>query len=151
MTRKEVIKKAYEYLKSKGIIHTQKDVAQKMGASPSNVSSALSGVESVLTEKFLGRFNSAFDNVFNTEWLLTGEGEMLRTQPSAPQPVPYTQNNEGCEQVTQNGDINVISAEIIGKALNEVSEMRKALTKALEKNQQNTDRFLAIIEKISNK
>lgn len=78
MNRKEVINSAYEYLRFKGIVHTQKDVAQKMGASVSNVSSALNGVESVLTERFLRRFNIAFGNLFNDEWLMTGEGEMLK-------------------------------------------------------------------------
>lgn len=151
MDRKERFNEAYTYIKGQGTIRTQGDLAKSMGTTQPNVSSALKGVEAVLTDNFLRRFNEACGDVFQINWLLTGEGEMLRTQPSAPQPVPYTQNNEGCEQVTQNGDINVISAEIIGKALNEVSEMRKALTKALEKNQQNTDRFLAIIEKISNK
>lgn len=151
MDRKERFNEAYTYIKGQGTIRTQGDLAKSMSTTQPNVSSALKGVEAVLTDNFLRRFNEACGDVFQINWLLTGEGEMLRTQPSAPQPVPYTQNNEGCEQVTQNGDINVISAEIIGKALNEVSEMRKALTKALEKNQQNTDRFLAIIEKISNK
>lgn len=78
MTRKERINKAYLYLKNKGVIHTQKDVAKTMGASASNVSSALSGVETVLTDKFMSRFNESFGGLFNDEWLLSGEGEMLK-------------------------------------------------------------------------
>lgn len=80
MTKKERINKAYLYLKNKGIVHTQRDVAKKMEASPSNVSSALSGVESVLTDKFISRFNEAFGLIFNESWLLTGDGEMLSKQ-----------------------------------------------------------------------
>ena len=78
MTKKERINEAFLYLKNKGIVHTQKDVAKAMGASASNVSSALSGVESVLTDKFMSRFNEAFGDMFNEEWLLSGEGEMLK-------------------------------------------------------------------------
>lgn len=48
-----------------------------MGASVSNVSSAMNGVESVLTDKFMRRFNDAFNTLFNIDWLLTGEGAML--------------------------------------------------------------------------
>ncbi len=48
-----------------------------MGATPPNVSSALKGDGKVLTDKFLLRFNAAYDNLFDKNWLLTGDGEML--------------------------------------------------------------------------
>lgn len=75
----ERIKSAIEYLRSVGRVHTQKDVAQKMGTTPPNVSSAIKGTESVLTESFIHRFNRAFDYIFNDAWLLTGEGDMLNS------------------------------------------------------------------------
>lgn len=77
MEKNERLKIAYQFLKGKGIVHTQKDLAEKMGATPPNVSSAFNGVESVLTDKFLYRFNKAFDNIFNIDWLLLGVGDML--------------------------------------------------------------------------
>lgn len=78
LEKKERLKKAVEYLKSKGLIHTQKNIAEKMKASSSNVSSALKGEESVLTDNFLRRFNEAFNNIFMIEWLLNGDGRMLQ-------------------------------------------------------------------------
>lgn len=51
-----------------------------MGASATNVSSAFNGDSRVLTNRFISRFNAAFDNLFNLGWLLTGEGEMLRKE-----------------------------------------------------------------------
>lgn len=77
MEKNERLKIAYQYLKGRGIVHTQKDLAEKMGATPPNVSGALNGVESVLTDKFLCRFNKAFNNIFNMDWLLLGVGDML--------------------------------------------------------------------------
>lgn len=97
MTRKERINKAYLYLKNKGIIHTQKDVAKTMGASASNVSSALSGVETVLTDKFMSRFNESFGGLFNDEWLLSGEGEMLK---DGSMPRPKSSNDGTPEAAT---------------------------------------------------
>lgn len=79
MERKERINDAVKHLKFTGIIKTQKDIAKKMCTTPPNVSSALSGVENVLTDNFLKRFNEAFNHTFNMAWLLTGEGEMLNT------------------------------------------------------------------------
>lgn len=73
------LNKAYDYLKFKKIIKVQKDVAERMGATRPNVSNALSGKEEYLTNSFLKRFGDAFSNTISTKWLLTGEGEMLRT------------------------------------------------------------------------
>lgn len=68
---------AYDYLYNKGIVHKKKDVAEKMRASSQNVSAAMCGKETILTDNFLLRFNSAFENIFNLQWLLNDTGEML--------------------------------------------------------------------------
>lgn len=75
MTKKDRFNEAFKYLRSKGTIHTQKDVADKMESSASNISRALKGVESVMTDRFLMRFGDTFG--ISIEWLLTGCGEML--------------------------------------------------------------------------
>lgn len=78
MTKAGRLNEAFQYLRECGKVHSQKDLAQAMGATAPNVSSALKGVDKVLTEKFLRRFVEAFDDVVSYEWLLTGEGEMLK-------------------------------------------------------------------------
>lgn len=85
--RHECIKKAYEHLRSIGKVHTKTDVANIMHASRSNVNAALNGDSKFLTDNFLERFNTAFDNIFNLKWLMTGEGDML-SSPSSSQPQP---------------------------------------------------------------
>lgn len=71
------LKLAIEYLKREGIVRSQKEVAEKMETTPPNVSSAVNGVETVLTKSFLQRFNRAFNYQFNEGWLIDGEGDML--------------------------------------------------------------------------
>lgn len=71
------LKLAIEYLKREGLVRSQKEVAEKMGTTPPNVSSAVNGVETVLTKSFLQRFNRAFNYQFNEGWLIDGEGDML--------------------------------------------------------------------------
>ena len=83
MDKKERLNQAYNYLKYKGIIRSQSDLAEKMNASQPNISAALSGVPRVLTSRFLRRFNEAAENIFSIDWLLTGEGEMLAPKPMA--------------------------------------------------------------------
>lgn len=80
MERADRINMAFQFLRGRGKAHSQKDVAEAMGASKPNVSSALKGDPKVLTDKFLQRFNAAFDNIFSVDWLLTGEGDMLQSE-----------------------------------------------------------------------
>lgn len=77
-TKPDRLKSAYGELIRRGLVSTQKDVAAKMKASVTNVSSAFNGNETYITDRFLMRFNAAFDNIFSPEWLRTGEGTMLR-------------------------------------------------------------------------
>jgi hypothetical protein len=59
------------------MVAKNEDVAIKMGADPSNVSRSVKGTGGYPSDSFLRRFNTAFDNIFNSQWLLTGEGEMI--------------------------------------------------------------------------
>lgn len=77
MERVKRMNEAFNYLRNKGLIRTQKDLANLMHAAESNISKALKGDEAILTDRFLRRLSAAFGGVFNLEWLLTGEGEML--------------------------------------------------------------------------
>lgn len=76
-TRGERILAAFSHLKSKGLVKTQQDVADMMGANKTTISQAFKGNETYLTDKFMSRFNSTFDDMFNIAWLLAGKGEML--------------------------------------------------------------------------
>lgn len=76
-TRAERLNEAFNYLRFKGLVKTQKDLAEAIGATAPNVSSALKGDEKFLTDSFITRFSEAFGEV-SSHWLLTGEGEMLR-------------------------------------------------------------------------
>lgn len=77
MDRKERLRTAFEYVRSKGLLHTQKDLAAIMSASEANISKALNGDTQVLTDRFLRRFNKAFSDIFSLEWLCLGDGEMI--------------------------------------------------------------------------
>ena len=77
-TKIKIVNSMFKYLKSNGQLHTQKDLAIKLGTYPSNISKALKGDEEYLTESFIDRFNKAFGSIFDDDWLLSGEGTMLK-------------------------------------------------------------------------
>lgn len=103
MDKKNRFYDAFQYLRSIGIVHTQKDLAERIGSSQANISSALKGVERVLTDRFLHRFNIAFDGIFNEDWLLYGKGTMLNQQ----QPIQHSEGNNSPNIMGDNNNVGV--------------------------------------------
>ena len=101
MGRAERLNEAYNYLRFKGIISTQKDVAIAMNSTQPNISSALRGEEKVLTDNFLQRFSNAYEDI-SSYWLLTGEGSMI------------VGNNQGSAGVNVTGTGNHVSHNHVG-------------------------------------
>ena len=78
----------------------------------------------------------------NREWLLYGEGDMLRT---------VTQEAHGNNNTQIANSSNIGNSEVAEKALSELSEMRKLLDKAIQNNKEQADRFFEIINKLTTK
>ena len=113
MSKQERLKKAFQYLKSIGTVHTQKDVAEAMGASESNVSSAFKGVEKVLTDNFLNRFARTYG--ISLDWLLTGQGEMIIKKEAAGNPIRGN--------VTHIGNISGVRLQSFGNVPESLSQL----------------------------
>lgn len=80
MDRKEQLGIIYDYLRSKGIVHTKKEFAQMLDMNDSTISCAFRGIEKYLSDSlFVSRIGSTFSDIFNKEWLKTGAGPMLKT------------------------------------------------------------------------
>ena len=77
MERKVRFNEAFNFLRMKGRIKTQKECANLMNYKEGTFSRALKGNPDCLTDNFLRTFNSTFDNIFNIDWLLKGEGSMF--------------------------------------------------------------------------
>ena len=148
----EVVK----YLRFKGFANTQKEVAELLGMSPANLSSALRGDSRYLTDGLATKVCTNFIFI-NKDWLLTGEGEMLRDG-------IVMQNMYGDNQIAggdiTNGaggntttttnnykDCGGCETNLLERAMAEIGEQRKLLTKA----QEQIDRLLSIIEMKNNK
>lgn len=78
------VKLAFQYLRNKGVVHTQQDIADKLNVSKENISRLMNGKEGYHTPSYLSRFNKAFDNIFDENWLLTGDGIMLNSNKEDP-------------------------------------------------------------------
>ena len=71
------LKQSYEHTRSQGLIHTKKEFAQAIGWNAPHLSSAFKGDSSRLTIGLMESIADAFPDI-NRNWLLSGEGEMLK-------------------------------------------------------------------------
>lgn len=76
MNKVEIITNIYNYLRTSGIVHNVKELATKTGLEYTNLTRAVRG-EDCLTSSLLIKINAGVGNIFNPEWIKTGEGEML--------------------------------------------------------------------------
>lgn len=117
MEKKERFATAFETLRYMGKARTQVDIAIKMKSNKSSISQAMMGNEKYLTDNFLMRFNRAFDGIFNDEWLINGEGEML-----AP-------NNIVNQTFNRGKNINTGSATHVGDEMSSASTILEEVVK----------------------
>ena len=78
--RSEILNEVYEHLRNHYGIHTQVGFADVVGYSRPVISSALNGNDSNITDKMLRTINNKFPDVFDIDYLLTGEGKLLKIE-----------------------------------------------------------------------
>lgn len=138
METKERINAAYAYLKKIGRVASQQSIADRMGVRKESVSKAFNGNRSYLTHSFILRFNNAFGNPFNTDWIESGEGEMLCGKQSV--------GNISDSSVT---GVNVSGSNIHinPSAYDVLLRIVENNQKAIEKFQEQMDRLITLLEK----
>lgn len=82
-------KEAYQHLREKAIVHTQKDFAKLLGSNEANVSRLFRGDTRYTTSSLVSRITLASGITFNEDYLLQGEGTLLKDH--APEDTSATQ------------------------------------------------------------
>jgi hypothetical protein len=77
ITRRERLKAVYDYLREHCSVHTQGDFASSLDMTRPALSAAMNGNERYLTDNLFKKICAAYQGVFNLDYLLTGEGELL--------------------------------------------------------------------------
>ena len=80
ISREKRLHEVFEHLRKFFGIHTQTDFAVALIYSRVYISSALNGNEKNLTDKLFENIWEAFPGVFNLDYLLTGNGQLLTIQ-----------------------------------------------------------------------
>ena len=135
-----------EYMKIKGL--NDNKVTLECGLSQGLLGQAKTG-KSDLGAKTIDKILNKYQDL-NKVWLLTGEGEMLKSGVSI-------ENGDGSTQVIGDGN-NVNTPSALDKALDEIAAQRRLVEKSQELikeqvriNKEQTDRFLSIIDNLLKK
>lgn len=76
-SKQDRLKQVYEHLRANFGIHTQIDFANAIRITRPALSSAMNGNDAYLTKNLFQKICAAFPNVFNLDYLLTGNGQLL--------------------------------------------------------------------------
>ena len=146
-TKQERLKQVFDYLVFKRKFKRQYEFAEKINFDKTNLSSAFNGNEKYLSESLFTRIVDTFPEI-NFDWLLYGEGEMLKGQPMGTAINNGTNNgniigyNNGNATINNN-NVEEVEAEVIpyidtalarkrnfniAKAINNDSELLKQRT-----------------------
>ena len=70
---------AVEYLRNNGKAKTQEVIAKDLGRNRTNIAKAMRGNPEYLTDDFLRDFAHVYSEYISEEWLVAGQGEMIKT------------------------------------------------------------------------
>ena len=79
-TKKDRLNEVYEHLRKHFGVHTKKDFADALRIKQPGLYSAMNGNEAYLTDNLFKRICAAYQGVFNLDYLLTGNGQLLTIQ-----------------------------------------------------------------------
>jgi hypothetical protein len=79
-TKQERLNEVYEYVHNNCGVHTKTDFALSLQITRPALSSALNGKDSYLTKNLFQKICAAYPDLFNLDYLLTGNGSLLKSQ-----------------------------------------------------------------------
>ena len=135
--KQERLKEVFEHLRKYYGVHTQIDFAHVVGLTRPAISSALNGNEAYLTDNLFKRICAAYQGVFNLDYLLTGNGQLLTLREN--------ENN-----VTQNQDSRNVTSQSnvdISSVFNAALAAKDQVIAQMDLRLSEKDKYIALLEK----
>jgi hypothetical protein len=140
-TKVEKLENVYEYLRSKGIFHTKKEFANEIQFDYSNLTSAFNGSEKHLTDGLFKKICTKYSDLNEDYFLCNGDADI---EPEMIKNVVSQNLKNATSSIAIGRDANGSEIHVTSKNVDDFIQIT-------EKYQEQTDRLLAIIEKLINK
>ena len=125
MARKDRLKEVYEHVRRHFPIHTQTDFADSLKYNRAYISSAMHGNEKNLTDKLFTNICEAYPGVFNIDYLLTGNGNLLTPEEDAMSSEIEQTSKRSKDETTAN------LVELYAQRIRLVDDLRQSLKEEL--------------------
>ena len=122
----------YEHLRKYYGIHTKTGFAEALHYGRTSMSAAMNGDEKYLTDSLFKNICEAYKGVFNLNYLLTGEGDLLTLEEEV-------RSNESKKQMTQQNNLppatdqTYIMSRVVESMLKPIQDAHDKLVATLEK------------------
>lgn len=130
-------KMVIRYLIGRQIAPSQKELGKELGYNNESTFSQIINGRIPAPKKFKAKLKE-IEPSLNIEWLETGKGNML---------INGVAGNNNTSVAGNNNTVN--ESATIEKAIDEISEMRKLLQKAVDNNQLQFDKFIELITNLT--
>ena len=121
--RQKRLKEVYEHLRKFYGIHTQSDFANALRKSRNAITLALNGDERYLTDKLFKNICEAYKGVFDLNYLLTGNGQLITHEEDA----RISEHEQEKTEMEQKADI----LELYAQRIRLVDDLRMTLKEEL--------------------
>ena len=151
--RQKRLIEVYEHLRRHFGIHTKTGFAESLRYGRTSMSAAMNGDDSYLTDKLFKNICETYKGVFNLDYLLTGEGDLLTVEEDVKSSrIENPQNeipdnvqrlfDEAARLITRNEMLERQCENLIAE-LRESREKNDAFLKKLEKSKEDNDAMVA--------
>lgn len=116
-TKQDRINEVYAYVRRHFGVHTKTEFAERLHITQPAMSAAMNGNESYLTKNLFVKVCAAFPGIFNLDYLLTGEGDLLVEQVIHDDGLMQITETVGPNGTTNRQNGNVDTSSLINAAL----------------------------------
>ena len=148
--RQKRLNEVYEHLRKFYGIHTQSDFANALRKSRNAITLALNGDEKYLTDKLFKNICEAYKGVFDLNYLLTGEGDLLTLEEEV-----HNEEHEKLynpQPIDQSSLVNALLAskdETIDSLKSRIADLQRTIADKEEINKVRDTRILELERRIA--
>ena len=142
LERQKRLNEVYEYLHNHFGVHTKGEFADIIKYARAYISSAMNGNERYLTDKLFTNICEAYTGTFNLDYLLTGNGQLLKNKESEPE------IEEHSNHIDQSSLINALLAAK-DQLIEELKEKYEKLEQEMEKIEREKDARISDLTKLA--
>ena len=152
-----------DYLREQGRVKTQKEMAEAIDCTPSQLSRALKGREEDMTENLIHKINRGFDNIFSKDYIWEGKGTLLvnKGKPETPMatlnntntetpPIPYIYYMQTVDELKNNyrekiDDVKNHYKEKVNDLENQIKDLKYNLEKEKKEKENIREKYEALL------